>query len=129
MGRRIARSERSLPQHLHGQVGQQERQPVQVVAGIGHEQDRRVAVLPLPRLGQPFDDLAQLDGSDRQDIGAGLQADRVQQRLRSPRRCWGVPGNESPVLRQFIEGLGVRSQSSRPVPRPNVRILTVRAAP
>ncbi|MGP4104345.1 hypothetical protein [Nonomuraea sp. KM90] len=38
-------------------------------------------------------------------------------------------GNESPVLRQFIERLGVRSQSSRPVPRPNVRILTVRAAP
>jgi hypothetical protein len=46
------------------QVGQDERQPGDVVAGVADDQDVRVAWAPVPGLGQAADDGAELAGGD-----------------------------------------------------------------
>jgi hypothetical protein len=68
------------PDQLHRQVGQQERQPAHVIAGIEHHQDRRVAGLPVPGRAQPPDDRAQLVGGDRGGVLGRAQPDHIQQR-------------------------------------------------
>ena len=65
---------------LHGQVGQQECQTGDVVAGVEHDPDIRVARSPVPGLTQPVHDLAQLGGGDRGGTVGGTQTDRVQHR-------------------------------------------------
>jgi len=47
---------------------------MQVIAGIGDDQNGQVPGLPLAGRGQSFDHLAELDGGDRDDVGPGLQA-------------------------------------------------------
>jgi hypothetical protein len=68
------------PDQLDRQVGQHERQPAHVVAGIEHHQHRRIPGLPVPGRAQPLDHRAQLLGGDRGGVLRRVQAARVQQR-------------------------------------------------
>jgi hypothetical protein len=51
-------------QQLNGQVGQDERQPRDVVAGVADDQDVRVAHAPVSGRDQAADDGAELAGGD-----------------------------------------------------------------
>ena len=62
---------------LHGQVGQQERQAGDVVAGIEDDPDVRVTRAPVPGLPQPIGDLTQLARGHRGGIVGGTQPHRV----------------------------------------------------
>ena len=61
-GAHSTRSDAEPPEQLHRQVGEQERQPAHVVAGVEHDQDVRVTVAVLPGLAQPADQLPHLGG-------------------------------------------------------------------
>ena len=51
-------------QHLHREILQKEGQAGDVVAGIHHDQDLRIAVRPLPGRDQPLDEFAHLPSRD-----------------------------------------------------------------
>ena len=75
------------PDQLHGQIGQDVGEAGDVVAGVGHDHDARIARAPLPRADQPDDHAAELGGGDRGGVVGGAESDRVQHR--GPR---GAPG-------------------------------------
>ncbi|GAA3236323.1 hypothetical protein GCM10020256_66230 [Streptomyces thermocoprophilus] len=77
-------------QHLHGQILQQEGQAGHVISRVHHDQDLRVAVLPLPGLNQPLDQLTHLPGGDRGGVVAWCQTQGVQ---------WGGPGTAAGLQR------------------------------
>ena len=132
------------PDQHHRQVGQQERQPAHVVAGVEHDPDGRVARAPVPGPAQPIHDLAQLRGGHRGRVVGGSEADRVQHR--GPAAAPGLQRGHDRVrpardhlgvaLRPAVDvaeqplraGLGVRTQPRRdvggqhdPVPDPRQR--------
>ena len=94
-GRRSTRSRAQPPDQLHGQVGQHVGEPGDVVAGVGHDHDVRVAGLPLPGRDQPVDDVAQLGGGHRGRVVGGAEPDRVQHR--GPRGAPGFQGGDERV--------------------------------
>ena len=75
------------PEQFHRQVGEQERQPVNVVARVEDDQDVRVAVAVLPGCPQPTDDLPHLGGGHRGGVVFWSQPHRIEHR--SPRRAPG----------------------------------------
>ena len=75
------------PGDVHGQAVQQPGQPGQVVAGIEHDHDVRVALAPVPGGDEPRDDVADLGGGDLGCVVGRAEPDRVQrQRPRRPSR-------------------------------------------
>ncbi len=70
---------------LHGQVVQQPGQPGDVIPGISHDQDVRVAGLVVAGVGEPADQLAQLAGGDLGRVVVGTRTHGVQ--WRRPRRA------------------------------------------
>ena len=65
-------------EQAHRHRTQQPRQPHHVVAGVEHEQDRRVARMPLPGLDQPCDQCSDLCGGDGGGVVVGAEPDDVQ---------------------------------------------------
>ena len=66
------------PGDVGGQVIQQVRQPGQVIARVQHDDDVRVARLPVPGRDQPRDDIAELGGGDLGSVIGRAEPDRVQ---------------------------------------------------
>jgi hypothetical protein len=65
---------------VDGQVPQDPGEAGDVVAGIGHDDDVRVAGLPLACCDEPFDDFSELFSGDCGDVVGRPQADCVQDR-------------------------------------------------
>ena len=65
-------------QHLDRQVGQQPGQPGQVIAGVEHDQDVRVAVTPVPGGDDPGHHLADLGGGHLGRVIGRAEPDRIQ---------------------------------------------------
>jgi hypothetical protein len=73
------------PGQLDGQIIEHERQPGDLVAGRGDDQDGRFPGAPVPGGGQPPHHGTQLGGGDRGGVLGGPEPDRVQHRR--PRRA------------------------------------------
>lgn len=65
---------------LDGQIREHEGQPGHVVAGVGHDQDAWIALMPVSGVDEPTHDLTQLGGGDRGGVVGRAQAYRVQGR-------------------------------------------------
>jgi hypothetical protein len=100
LGRRSA-PQYSVGTHPHQQpdrqVGEQQRQPGTVVAGVGDDPEVRITRLPLPGRDQPLHHLAQLAGCDGGSVVArGEPADIQRRGLRAVSEAvtseYGQPG-------------------------------------
>ena len=80
------------PGQLHGQVREHVGEPGHVVAGIEDDQDPPVTLAPVPGLGQPGDDLADLGSGHLSLVIIRAQPRRVQHR--SPRGTPGLQGGD-----------------------------------
>jgi hypothetical protein len=68
------------PEQFHGQVREQPGEPGDVVAGVEDDQDPRITLAPVPGLGQPGHDLADLGGGHRSLVVIRAKAHGIQHR-------------------------------------------------
>ena len=80
---------------VHGQVPQQPGQPGQVIAGIEHDDDVRVALAPVPGRDEPRDHVTDLGGGDLGGVIGRAEPDRVQRQR--PRRAAGLQRHDPGV--------------------------------
>jgi hypothetical protein len=80
---------------VDGQIAQDEREPGDVVAGVGDDQNVRVPGLPMPGRDQTAEHGAELLRGHRGDVVGGSEPGRVQQR--GPRRPARLEGGDERV--------------------------------
>jgi len=83
------------PEELDRQITQIVRQAGGVIAGVGHDQDRCVALAPVSGGDQPVDDLPHLPAGHRRLVVGRAEPHRVQQR--GPRRRAGLQRRDDRV--------------------------------
>ena len=97
---------------VHGQTVQQLGQPGQVVAGIEHDDDVRVALMPVPGGGEPPHHVADLGGGDLGGVIGRAEPDCVQRQR--PRRA--------PRLQRHDPGVRPARNHLRVPPAPRVTV-------
>jgi hypothetical protein len=66
------------PDQLGREAAQDPGEAGDVIAGVGHDEDVRLAGLPLARGDEPVDDIAELGSGDRGGIGGRAEPNSVQ---------------------------------------------------
>jgi hypothetical protein len=77
---RVCLTRAEPPGHFDRQIGQDEREADDVVTGVHDDRDVRITLVPVPGVGDPADDVAELGGGDGGGVVGRAQADRVEDR-------------------------------------------------